>query len=185
MLQGRSRYFVVPASRMPATFSFPCAINLNNRPRANLYRSPFGNSAITISPFSLDSSKSTRMPSFANLAITVFISLSKGPSQMGLNCRRKWGGRSRASFRAIKKPKPSCLDTRPASTLRCDNSTSGADLDDEIHFAANIAGRVMTTLISAFDLGRFPRLLRVMYFEEHQHSLSERQITWWCRIIEF
>lgn len=92
MLQGRSRYFVVPASRMPATFSFPCAINLNNRPRANLYRSPFGNSAITISPFSLDSSKSTRMPSFANLAITVFISLSKGPSQMGLNCRRKWGG---------------------------------------------------------------------------------------------
>ena len=34
---------------------------------------------------------------------------------------------------------------------RCDTSLSGADLDAEIHFAANVANRVMTTLIGKYE----------------------------------
>lgn len=34
---------------------------------------------------------------------------------------------------------------------RCDTSLSGADLDAEIHFAANVASRVMTTLIGKYE----------------------------------
>jgi hypothetical protein len=34
---------------------------------------------------------------------------------------------------------------------RCDTSFSGADLNDEIHFAANVASRVMMTLIGKYE----------------------------------
>lgn len=34
---------------------------------------------------------------------------------------------------------------------RCDTSLSGAELDAEIHFAANVASRVMTTLIGKYE----------------------------------
>lgn len=34
---------------------------------------------------------------------------------------------------------------------RCDTSLSGADLNAEIHFAANVASRVMTTLIAKYE----------------------------------
>jgi hypothetical protein len=51
----------------------------------------------------------------------------------------------------LKSPNRSSLETRPACTLRLDNSTSCADLDEETHFAANVASRVMTTLISKYE----------------------------------
>jgi hypothetical protein len=34
---------------------------------------------------------------------------------------------------------------------RCDTSLSGTELNDEIHFAANVASRVMTTLIGKYE----------------------------------
>jgi hypothetical protein len=34
---------------------------------------------------------------------------------------------------------------------KCDTSLSGAELDAEIHFAANVASRVMTTLIGKYE----------------------------------
>ena len=38
--------------------------------------------------------------------------------------------------------------------------------------------------MNAIDSGRCRGFLRVMHFEEHQHSLSERQMAWWYRITE-
>ena len=45
---------------------------------------------------------------------------------------------------------------------RCDTSLSGAELDAEIHFAANIASRGMTTLIEKYE-SIFPQQKEPLY----------------------